>query len=127
MPEGRCRRPHRKHEPIYLLAKDEQHQFRTTPSVPSVWNFANEHIEGIQHRSRFPVELPRRCIEAYGRSGDEVLVVDPFSGSGSTGIAAKQLGCRYIGFEIDDRQATASRERLRLTVPQQQLTLDDEP
>ena len=58
MPEGRCRRPHRKHEPIYLLAKDEKHQFRTSPPVPSVWNFSNEHIEGVQHRSRFPSNFP---------------------------------------------------------------------
>lgn len=127
MPEGRCRRPHRKHEPIYLLAKEEQHQFRTTPPVPSVWNFANEHIEGVQHRSRFPLELPKRCIEAYGRTGDEVLVVDPFSGSGSTGMAAKDLGCHYIGFEIDQLQAEASRQRLSLAARGKQLTFDDKP
>jgi DNA modification methylase len=126
MPEGRCRRPHRKHEPIYLIAKDEQHQFRTSPPVPSVWNFANEHIEGVQHRSRFPIELPKRCIEAYGRTGDDVVVLDPFSGSGSTGLAAKELGCQYIGFEIDELQAEASRERLSQAVQIKQLMLDEE-
>ena len=126
MPEGRCRRPHRKHEPIYLIAKDEQHQFRTSPPVPSVWNFANEHIEGVQHRSRFPIELPKRCIEAYGRTGDNVVVLDPFSGSGSTGLAAKELGCQYIGFEIDELQAKASRERLSQAVQIKQLMLDEE-
>ncbi len=112
MPEGRCRRPHRKHESIYLLARQEQHSFRTTPPVPSVWEFANEHIPGLQHRSRFPIELPKRCIEAYGQSGDGVVVLDPFSGSGSTGLAALQLGCTYIGFEIDAEQAAESRLRL---------------
>ena len=112
MPEGRCRRPHRKHEPIYLLARDEQHSFRTTPPVSSVWEFPNEHIPGLQHRSRFPTELPMRCIEAYGRTGEEVIVLDPFSGSGSTGLAALQLGCTYIGFEIDPDQAAESKHRL---------------
>ena len=112
MPEGRCRRPHRKHEPIYILARDEQHSFRTTPPVPSVWEFANEHIPGLQHRSRFPVELPKRCIDAYGRTGKEVVVLDPFSGSGSTGLAALQLGCTYIGFEIDPEQVRESKHRL---------------
>ena len=112
MPEGRCRRPHRKHEPIYLLARDEQHFFRATPPVPSVWQFANEHIPGLQHRSRFPVELPQRCIEAYGRTGREVVVLDPFSGSGSTGLAAIELGCTYVGFEIDPEQAVESKSRL---------------
>ena len=122
MPEGRCRRPHRKHESIYLLAKDERHSFRTVPPVPSVWEFANEHIAGLQHRSRFPVELPKRCIEAYGRSGGGVVVLDPFSGSGSTGIAALRLGCTYIGFEIDPEQVEESRRRLSLTREQEGLT-----
>ena len=122
MPEGRCRRPHRKHEPIYLLAKEERHFFRATPPVPSVWEFANEHISGLQHRSRFPIELPKRCIEAYGQSGDGVLVLDPFSGSGSTGIAALRLGCTYIGFEIDEEQVAESRKRLALVREQQHLT-----
>lgn len=112
MPEGRCRRPHRKHEPIYLLARDEQHRFCTNPPVSSVWHFANESISGLQHRSRFPTELPRRCIEAYGHLSQDTLVLDPFSGSGSTGLATLQLGCKFIGFEIDPAQVTASNERL---------------
>lgn len=112
MPEGRCRRPHRKHESIFLLAQNEQHAFRTAPPVPSVWNFANENIAGLPHRSRFPVELPKRCIDAYGPSETQLVVFDPFSGSGSTGIAAIQLGCTYIGFEIDPVQVSESRKRL---------------
>lgn len=116
MPEGRCRRPHRQHEPIYLMAKDERHQFRVSPPVGSVWEFANEKIDGPAHFSRFPEELPRRCIEAYGRAGPDVVVFDPFSGSGTTGIAALKLDCTYIGFEIDPEHAAASNERLQSIV-----------
>ena len=112
MPEGRCRRPHRKHEAIYLLARHERHSFRTIPPVPSVWEFANESISGLQHRSRFPLELPKRCIEAYGQSEEKLVVLDPFSGSGTTGLAAVLLGCTYIGFEIDPDQVAESRRRL---------------
>ncbi len=115
MPEGRCRRPHRKHEPIYLLARDEQHWFRTSPPVPSIWEFPNETITGLQHRSRFPTELPRRCIAAYGHSGKDSVILDPFSGSGTTGMAALQLGCTYVGFEIDPEQAAESQRRLSET------------
>lgn len=113
MPEGRCRRPHRQHEPIFLLTKDEAHWFRIAPPVASVWELANEKIDGPAHFSRFPEELPRRCIDAYGHAGSDVVVLDPFSGSGTTGIAALKLGCSYIGFEIDPAQVTASNERLR--------------
>ena len=112
MPEGRCRRPHRQHEPIYLLARDERHLFRVSPPVGSVWEFPNEKIDGPAHFSRFPEELPRRCIEAYGKTGPDVVVFDPFSGSGTTGLAALRLDCSYIGFEIDEAQAVASNERL---------------
>lgn len=112
MPEGRCRRPHRHHEPVLLFAKSERHRFRLAPPVPSVWEFPNEKIEGLAHYSRFPVELPRRCIDAYGANGPDVVVLDPFSGSGTTGVAAANAGCSYVGFEIDGEQVAASTERI---------------
>jgi DNA modification methylase len=112
MPEGRCRRPHRYQEPIYLLAKNESHRFRVTPPVGSVWEFANEKIDGVKHFSRFPEELPLRCIDAYGITGKDIVVLDPFSGSGTTGMAAIRLGCSFIGFEIDPQQVEASNQRL---------------
>ncbi|MGH9865106.1 MAG: DNA-methyltransferase, partial [Candidatus Acidiferrales bacterium] len=113
MPEGRCRRPHRQHESIFLLAKNENHCFRVTPPVGSVWDFANEKIAGPAHFSRFPEALPRRCIDAYGQLGPETVVFDPFTGSGTTGIAALKLNCTYLGFEIDPQQVAASNDRLR--------------
>jgi DNA modification methylase len=112
MPEGRCRRPHRQHEPIYLLSRNERHNFQVAPPISSIWEFPNEKINGTAHYSRFPEELPRRCIEAYGTLGPDVIVFDPFSGSGTAGIAALKLGCSYLGFEIDPDQVRASNERL---------------
>lgn len=113
MPEGRCRRPHRQHESIYLFAKDERHNFRTSPPVGSVWEFGSEKIPGLPHFSRFPLELPTRCISSYGKAGSEVVVFDPFSGSGTTGVAALNAGCSYLGFEIDGDQVDASNDRLK--------------
>lgn len=112
MPEGRCRRPHRGHEPIYLFARDRRHNFQVTPPVKSVWEFGSEKIAGRAHYSRFPLELPSRCIEAYGRTGDDVVVLDPFSGSGTTGITALEAGCSFVGFEIDPGQVDAANARL---------------
>lgn len=114
MPEGKCRRPHRQHEAIYLFARSEGHDFRTAPPVGSVWEFPNEKIEGLKHYSRFPEELPKRCIEAYGQLGGDIVVLDPFSGSGTTGVAARYLGCSYVGFEIDQEQVAASNERIAI-------------
>jgi DNA modification methylase len=44
-------------------------------------------------------------------------VLDPFSGSGTTGVAARLLGCSYLGFEIDQAQVLAANERLARAVP----------
>ena len=112
MPEGRCRRPHRQHESIYLLVKSEKHRFRTTPPVKSVWDFPNEKINGHRHFSRFPEELPCRCIETYGRKGKSVVVLDPFAGSGTTGIAARKLHCSFLGFEIEPCHVSSANQRL---------------
>ncbi|MBI3838487.1 MAG: site-specific DNA-methyltransferase [Planctomycetia bacterium] len=113
MPEGKCRRPHRAHEGIYLFAKYEQHDFQVSPPVKSVWEFPNEGLNGVRHYSRFPTALPRRCIEAYGQTGAEVVVLDPFSGAATTGIASLSLGCSYLGFEIDRGLVEASNNHLR--------------
>lgn len=113
LPEGRCRRPHRKHESIYLLTKSEKHRFKLTPPVKTIWEFANEKISGRAHFSRFPLELPKRCIGAYGKTGEDIVVLDPFSGSGTTGMAAKEMNCSYIGFEIDGDQVFASNQRIK--------------
>jgi DNA modification methylase len=118
MPEGRCRRPHRQHEAVYLLAQQEDHAFRTQPPVKSVWELGNEKVPGPVHYSRFPLELPTRCIEAYGEAGREVIVFDPFAGSGTTGLAARRLGCSFVGFEIDPDQVAAANLRLS-TAPAQ--------
>jgi DNA modification methylase len=113
MPEGRCRRPHRQHEGIYLFSRTERHGFRTTPPVGSVWDFGNEKVDGLPHFSRFPGQLPARCIEAYGTAGRDVVVLDPFCGSGTTGLAAAAAGCAFVGFEIDADQVAAANARLR--------------
>ena len=127
MPEGRCRRPHRQHELIFLFTRSEKHDFRVSPPVGSVWEFPNEKIGGLAHFSRFPEELPRRCIEAYGKAGADVTVLDMFNGSGTTGVAAMKAGCSYIGMEIDEAQAEASRQRIQAALnPAGQLNLMEE-
>ena len=112
MPEGLTRRPHRNHEAIYLFAKSEKHYFRKKPPVGSFWEFSTDKIDGLPHFSRFPLELPRQCIAAYGTTGTDVIVLDPFAGSGSSGIAALEAGCSFVGFEIDAAQALAANSRL---------------
>jgi site-specific DNA-methyltransferase (cytosine-N4-specific) len=51
------------------------------------------------HFAVFPIDLPVRCIKAGCKPGGTVL--DPFSGSGTTGAAARQLGRRYVGIDLN--------------------------
>ena len=62
-----------------------------------VWTFRGESKRKIGHPAPFPVELPKRCIKLFSFVGDTVL--DPFMGSGSTVIAAKQNGRKGIGID----------------------------
>jgi site-specific DNA-methyltransferase (cytosine-N4-specific) len=50
------------------------------------------------HFATFPLELPTRCIKAGCKPGGTVL--DPFSGSGTTGEAARKLGRKYVGIDL---------------------------
>jgi len=99
LPEGICRRPHRKHEGIYIFAKEEKHRFRVKPPVGSVWKLV-QSPNLTPHCSTFPLDLPVQAIRAADPPED-AIVLDPFMGSGTTGRAARLLGYQFLGFEID--------------------------
>jgi len=63
-----------------------------------VWTIATTPLPDA-HFAAFPVELPRRCIAAGCKPGGTVL--DPFSGAGTTALAAQQLGHPVIGIDIN--------------------------
>ena len=62
------------------------------------------------HSATFPVELPAWFIKLFTQPGDVVL--DPFLGSGTAAVAAKQLGRRCIGIEINPEYVQLAHERL---------------
>jgi site-specific DNA-methyltransferase (adenine-specific) len=76
----------------------------------SVWNFPAASARQIGHPAPFPLELPRRLIELYTFKEDVVL--DPFAGSGTTCLAARDLGRRYIGYEINPEYHQLAIDRL---------------
>lgn len=61
------------------------------------WNFPGERQD--KHLAMFPEELPRRLIKMFTFTGETVL--DPFLGSGTTSLAARNLGRSSIGFEVN--------------------------
>lgn len=70
-----------------------------TRNPGSVWSITTKPFPGA-HFAVMPLELAQRCIKAGCKPGGTVL--DPFSGSGTTGLAAQRLGRRYIGVDLND-------------------------
>ena len=80
----------------------------------NVWEFrspAKEEKKFGKHPTQKPLSLLDRIIRASTNKGDVVL--DPFNGSGSTGIAAFRLNRRYIGIETEDKFLQVSVKRFK--------------
>jgi DNA modification methylase len=74
------------------------------------WSFAGARKSG-GHEAAFPEELPRRLIRMFSYKGDTVL--DPFLGSGTTAVAALELGRSAVGYEINEEFARMAQARIR--------------
>lgn len=76
----------------------------------SVWNIRPESARKVGHPAPFPLALAARVIALYSYVDDVVL--DPFNGSGTTCVAAKQSGRHYVGFDISEDYCRLAEERL---------------
>lgn len=75
----------------------------------TVWSVPPAARSG-SHPAPFPIEIARRCIRLSTWPGEVVL--DPFAGSGTTLVAARQLGRRAIGIEVDEAYCLEAIDRL---------------
>lgn len=76
------------------------------------WNFAGARQDS--HIAMFPEELPRRLIKMFSFVGDTVL--DPFAGSGTTTLAARNNNRNSIGYEINPRFISIIKEKIEVPV-----------
>lgn len=95
------------HESAYLLAKGQ-------PALPSQplpdvlpWKYSGNRL----HPTQKPVECLKPLIETFSKPGD--IVLDPFAGSGSTCVAARETGRRFFGIEMDETYHAAATNRLQ--------------
>ncbi len=75
----------------------------------SVWKITNRPYKGA-HFATFPPDLVRPCIMAGSRKDDVIL--DPFIGSGTTALVAKELGRHYLGCELHENYGRLIQQRL---------------
>lgn len=88
--------------------KNPDKQMRSVWSIPSPSK--SEKLHG-RHPTQKPLKLLRRIIEASSNSGD--LILDPFTGSSTTGVAALELGRRFIGIDNNKDYIDLSLRRIK--------------
>ena len=113
------------HETLVWASKGRGHTFNydlinspdPTAQMSSVWRIPavprREKLQGY-HPTQKPLRLVRRALVASTREGD--LVFDPFCGSGTTGVAAKELGRFFVGAELQEEFAELAARRIRVAV-----------
>jgi DNA modification methylase len=95
-----------RHESAYLLAKGDA-KLPACP-LPDVMDW---HYTGnVLHPTQKPVENLTPIVRTFCKPGD--LVLDPFCGSGSSLVAARDAGCAYLGIELDAGHHRTATERL---------------
>lgn len=121
-PESVKDRPTRSHEYIFLFSKSERYHFdrdaimepaldkeQKAKNRRTVWNINTEPYPG-SHFAVYPRALVRLCVLAGSKPNDHVL--DPFFGSGTTGVVCNELGRDCTGIELSEAYAQLARERL---------------
>ena len=90
------------------------------PAMGNVLSFAKPMAE--YHTNQKPVELPAKQIEAHCAVGG--IVLDPFMGSGTTGVAAHQVGRDFIGIELDHEHFETACRRIEQAQRQGDLFIE---
>jgi len=117
MPESVRNRPSGATEEIFLFAKEPKYYYdsaavreRSGANLRNYWILGPDP-NSAAHPAAFPKELARRCILLGSRPGDTIL--DPFSGSGTTGIVAMELRRKAVLVELNERFALQTEQGLR--------------
>ena len=110
-PESVRDRPTKSHETVFLLSRSQDYYYdMETVRGPrgrrlrTVWEIATEPLKRLNghaddHPAMMPMTLARQCVSITSR--EDSIVLDPYAGSGTTLLAAHELGRRWIGIEIN--------------------------
>jgi DNA modification methylase len=117
MPESVKNRPTSATEEIFLFAKSAAYFYNpdgfresSGANLRNYWILGPD-ISGNGHPAAYPRELVRRCVLLGSREGD--TIIDPFGGSGTTGVVANELGRNAILIELNPTYAQMGRKRIR--------------
>lgn len=115
-PESVKDRPTRAHEYVFLFSKSERYVYDTQAvrgpndrNLRTVWEVRTKPSREA-HFATFPLDLIEPCALLSTKPGD--LVLDPFLGSGTTGVAALERGRRFLGVELNPEYVEIAERRL---------------
>lgn len=115
-PESVKDRPTRCHEYVFFLTKSERYYYdhqavrgQNDRNLRTVWDINTLAVKNA-HFATFPPALVEPCVQLTTRPGD--IVLDPFFGSGTTGLVAGQHGRRSVGIELNPQYVAIARNRL---------------
>lgn len=80
-------------------------------TLDDLWEIKRERSKGENHGAVFPQELVATILENFSKEGD--IVYDPFMGTGTTAVVAKQLNRKFIGSEISQKYIKIANQRLK--------------
>jgi site-specific DNA-methyltransferase (adenine-specific) len=113
-------------ELIWVASKSKRYYFNYEMAVKlsngkqmrNLWE-----IRAEKHKTSHPTEKPEKLLERIiligSKEGDVIL--DPFMGSGTTGVVAKRLNRNFIGIEIDENYFEIAQKRINATQPENKL------
>lgn len=121
-PESVRDRPTKSHETVFLFSKSQSYYYNVDAvrgpngrRLRTVWDIPTSPrrcSKDVDHPAVMPMSLARRCIEIT--SHEHGVVLDPFAGSGTTLVAAQQLGRRWIGIELKPEFIDLAEQRMRI-------------
>ena len=105
---GNAPKPTTEQKKMSALTKEEWNNY-----FSGHWNFSGVKQNG--HLAMFPEELPARLIKMFAFVGDTIL--DPFLGSGTTSLAARNLNRNSVGYEINEEYISKIKDKLNVNQP----------
>ncbi len=107
---GNCRHMGSSHEFCYVSAR-AQHMMRVDGRRPAnVVACKTLHTSQLVHPTQKPLAICEHLVQCL--AGPDEVILDPFTGAGSIGVAAVRTGRRFIGMELDDEHFETARARL---------------
>ena len=123
-PESVLDRPTKAHETVFLFSKRQNYYYDIDAvrgprgrRLRTVWDIPTMPIKRINgneddHPAMMPMALAKQCVAITSREDD--LVLDPYAGSGTTLLAARDLGRKWIGIELKHSFVELIEQRMRL-------------